>query len=103
MGYSRSPFRDFESYIRIFVGLDEENIQMILKQFSSYFINYEILPGSYTFENFSDAVYTMGDHEGTIQIEYANISMETKLIVTNFVGLFGTLGFSRTSSSNTLS
>ena len=30
--YSRSPFRDFESYLRIVVGLDEEDIQLILKQ-----------------------------------------------------------------------
>ena len=24
MGYARSPFRDFESYLRIVVGLDED-------------------------------------------------------------------------------
>ena len=26
MGYARSPFRDFESYLRIVVGLDEDDI-----------------------------------------------------------------------------
>ena len=29
--YARSPFRDFESYLRIVVGLDENDIQLILK------------------------------------------------------------------------
>ena len=31
VGYSRSPFRDFESYLRSVVALAEENIQLILK------------------------------------------------------------------------
>ena len=31
LGYARSPFRAFESYLRIAVGLDEEDIQLILK------------------------------------------------------------------------
>ena len=30
--YSRSPFRDFERYLRIVIGLDEEDIQLILKE-----------------------------------------------------------------------
>ena len=32
LGYSRSLFRDFESHLRIVVGLDEEGFQLILKQ-----------------------------------------------------------------------
>ena len=35
MGYARSPFRDFESYVRIVVGLDEVNIQLISKNNTS--------------------------------------------------------------------
>ena len=31
-GYARYSFRDFESYLRIEVGLDEDDIQLILKQ-----------------------------------------------------------------------
>ena len=45
MGYDASPFRDFESYLRIVVGLDEEDIQLILKQYNSQFITYELTPG----------------------------------------------------------
>ena len=32
LGYARSLFRDFESYLRIVVGLPEEDIQLILKE-----------------------------------------------------------------------
>ena len=32
MGYARSPFREFEGYLRNVVGLDEDDIQLILKQ-----------------------------------------------------------------------
>ena len=31
MGYARSPIRDFESYLRIVVGLEEDIIQLIFK------------------------------------------------------------------------
>ena len=34
MGYARSPFRDFESYLRIVVGLEEDNIRLTLKQYN---------------------------------------------------------------------
>ena len=32
MGYARALFQDFESYLRIVVGMDEDDIQLILKQ-----------------------------------------------------------------------
>ena len=44
-GYARSPFRDFESYPRIVVGLNEEDIQLILKNYNEKFVTYEISPG----------------------------------------------------------
>ena len=90
MGHARSIFRDFESYLRIVVGLDEDNIQLILKQCISDFVVYELSPGTYTIKDISEAVYTMGDHEGTFQIEY-DISMKTKASLKRFVGTFGTL------------
>ena len=45
MGYARSPFRDFENSPRIVVGLDEDDIQLILKQYSSNFVTYELSRG----------------------------------------------------------
>ena len=44
MGYARSPFRDFESYLRFVVGLEEDNIRLILKQHNEKFITYELDP-----------------------------------------------------------
>ena len=34
MGYARSPLRDCESYFRIVLGLDEDDIQLTLKQYN---------------------------------------------------------------------
>ena len=47
MGYARSPFRDFESYLRIVIGLEEDNIHMISKQCNEKFVTYELEPGNY--------------------------------------------------------
>ena len=69
MGYARSPIRDFESYLRIVVGLDEDDIQMNLKQYKSNFVTYEIAPSIHSIKEISEAVYTVVDHEGTLKNE----------------------------------
>ena len=84
MAYARSPFRDFQSYFRIIVGLDEDDIQVISKQHNSIFFTNEITPGVYSIKDVSEDVYTRGDHEKTLQIEYDDISRKTKLILTHF-------------------
>ena len=56
---------------------------------NSNFITYGLPPGIYSIEDFANAIYTMGDHEGTLQIEYDDISMKTRLILTRFKGTFG--------------
>ena len=56
LGYARSPFPDYESYLRIVVGLDEDDIQFILKQNNSAFVTYELTPGIYTIKYFSEAL-----------------------------------------------
>ena len=91
---ARSPFRDFESYLRIVIGLDEDDIQLILKQYNTNFVvTYELDPGIYSIEDISKLVHTMREHEGTLEIEYDDISMKTKLILTRFGSFFGTLRF----------
>ena len=35
IGFARSPFREFESYLRFVAHLDEEDIQLILKRCNS--------------------------------------------------------------------
>ena len=83
LGYSRSPFRGFESYLRIVVGLDEEDIQLILKQNNSHFITYELTPGIYTIQDDSDAVHTLSGHNEVIEIKYDDISAKTKFFFKN--------------------
>ena len=48
LGYSASSFRDFESYLRLVIGLDEGDIQLILIEYNSHFITYELTPGIYS-------------------------------------------------------
>ena len=65
LGYSAPPFRDFESYLRLVIGLDEEDIQLILKEYNSHFITYELTPGTYTLQDISDAIQTFSGHQET--------------------------------------
>ena len=102
MGYPRSPFQGFESYLRIVVGLNEDDIQLILKQNNEKFITDELSPGIYTIEDISKVNYTMRDHERTLQIEYDDETMKTKLIITRFGSTFGTLRFDEKSFFNIL-
>ena len=108
LGYSKSLFRDFESYLRIVVGLGDEDIRLILKQYNSHFIIYELTPGIYTIQNISDVIHTFSGHSEIIQIEYDDISMKTKIILefknnnekTKFT--LGTLRFDERSFFHTL-
>ena len=55
-------FKCFESYLRIFGGSDQKRIQLTLKQNYSFFITYKIPLGIYINKDFSEVVYTIGDH-----------------------------------------
>ena len=101
MGYARSPFRDFECYLRIVVGLDGDNIQVILKQYIENFLTYELDPDKNTFDDLQEPVYPLGDHERTLQIEYDDLNNKTKLSSTRFGSTFGTLRFDEKSFFHT--
>ena len=97
MNYTQSSFRDFEGYLRILTGLNEDDIQIILKQYNSKLITCEISPGIYTFKDFSEVLprgfekeleirgeiqpNTKYDKSDSIIIECDNNTMRTKLIV----------------------
>ena len=78
-GYARSPLRDFESYRRIVFGLDEEDIRLTLKQYNENFVTYVLSPRNYSIKDIAQVVYTKGDHEGTLKIEYDDITKKTQL------------------------
>ena len=54
--YNRSIFRDFESFLRTVVDLVEDDIRLILDEYNSSFITYELEPGFYTFKDLSEAL-----------------------------------------------
>ena len=83
--YASSPLRDFEIYLRFIVGLDEDDIQLILKQYNSKIVTYELPASIYLNKDTSQFVYTIGRHKGALRIEYDDVSMETELILSNFV------------------
>ena len=53
MGCAGSPFRLFENYLRTVVGLNEDNIQLMLKQYNSKFMSYEKRLAIYSIEDVS--------------------------------------------------
>ena len=73
----------------------------MVKQYNSNFVTNEISPRLYTNKDISEGVYTTGGPEGTLKIDYDDITMRTKLIVTQFGGTFGTYRFDGKSSFNT--
>ena len=87
-------------------GLDEEDIQLILKQNNSHFITYELTPGIYTIQDISNAVHTFSGHSEILQIEYDDVSMKTKINLKYIGGpkmiVLGTLRFDERSFFHTL-
>ena len=59
MGHARPPFRDFGSYLTIVNGLDEDDIQVISKQYNEKVVTYELDPGNYTIEDLQKAVHPL--------------------------------------------
>ena len=102
LGFVRSPFRDFESYLRVVVCLDEEDIQLLLKQYNSHFITYELSPGIFTIQDISHAIHTFSGHEGRLPIEHDDINTKTKINLTRYGESFMSLRFDKKSFFITL-
>ena len=102
MAFARSPFRAFECCLRTVPGLDEDDVQLILKQYNSNFVTYGLFASIYSIQDSSEVVYTMGDQDETLKNDFDEIGMKTKLVLKNFVGTLGTLRFIRMSFYITL-
>ena len=84
--HTSSVFHDFESFLRTQIDLVEDDIKLVLGEYNSSFITYELEPGIYTFKDFSEALFNNLQSEypipsNTIVIEYDDIKMKTKLEV----------------------
>ena len=84
------------------IGLEENDIQFILKQYTEKFVSYELDPGNYAIEDIQKAVYPLGNHEGSLKIEYDYLNKKVKLILTRFGSTFETLRFDEKSFFQTL-
>ena len=54
-----SIHQDFESFLRTEVDLVEDDIRLVLDDYNSSFIIYELEPGIYTFEDLSQALFNI--------------------------------------------
>ena len=82
--YTSSVFQDFESFLRTQTALIEGDIKLVLDEYNSSFITYELQSGIYTFKDISEALLNIlqsqyDGHLNAIDIEYDDTIMKTKL------------------------
>ena len=85
-GYSSSIFQDFESYLRTEVDLAEDDVRLVLDEYNSSFITYEVSPGIYTFKDISEVLLNLLQSENKgefikIVVDSDDITRKTKLDV----------------------
>ena len=85
-GYVRSIFQDFESYLRTEFDSVQDDIKMVLDEYNSSFVTYELDPGIYTFKDISEALFKILQSEypgpsNVINIEFDDITRKTKMVV----------------------
>ena len=85
-GYSSSIFQDFESYLRTEVDLVEDDVRLVLDEYNSSFITFEISPGIYNFKDISEVLlnFLQSEYKGEfnkIDIEFDDVSRKTKLVI----------------------
>ena len=64
----------------------QDDIRLVLDEYKSSFITYEIEPGIYNFKDVSEALFNILHPEyrvynNSVDVEYDDITMETKLVV----------------------
>ena len=62
--YTSSVFQDFQNFLRTQLYSIEGDIKLVLDEYNSSFINYELEPGFYTFKDVSEALFN------NLQFEY---------------------------------
>ena len=84
--YHSSISQDFAAYLRTEVDMLEDDIKLVLDEYSSNFITYELELGIYIFKDLSKSVFNFLQPEypassNVIVIELDDITMKTKLVV----------------------
>ena len=84
--YTTSVFQDFESFLRTQIDLIEDDIKLVLDEYNSNFITYELAPGIYSYRDIAEAVFYIlqPDYQQSnseILIRLDDITRKTKLVV----------------------
>ena len=84
--YIRSVFQDFESFLRTQIDLVEVDNQLVLDEYNSNFVTYELAPGIYSYRDIAEALYYILQSEypssgSEILIRLDDITRKTKLVV----------------------
>ena len=82
--YDRSVFQDFESFRRTEVDLVEDDKRLVLDEYISSFVTYDLEPGINTFKDISGDLLNIiqVDYPGyhnSIGVEIDGITLKTKL------------------------
>ena len=83
---TRSVFQDFESFVRTQIDLVEDDVKLVLDEYNSSFITYELIPGIYIYRDLSEALFYLLQSEypssdSEILIRLDDITRKTKLVV----------------------
>ena len=84
--YTSSVFQDFESFLRTQIDLVEDDIKLVLDEYNSNFITYELEPGIYSYRDIAEAVFYILQSDypqsnSDILIRLDDITRKTKLVV----------------------
>ena len=84
--YISSVFQDFESFLRAQIDLVQDDNKLVLDEYNSNFITYELEPGIYSYRDLSEALfyilqseYPQSDSEILIRLD--DITRKTKSVV----------------------
>ena len=84
--YTSSVFQGFESFLRTQIDLIEDDVKLVLVEYNSSFITYQLEPGIYSYKKISEALfytlqseYPQSDCEILIRLD--DITKKTKLVV----------------------
>ena len=84
--YTSSVFQDFESFLRTQIDLVEDDIKLVLDEYNSDFITYELEPGIYSYRDIAEAVFYILQSDypqsnSEILIRLDDITRKIKLVV----------------------
>ena len=84
--YTSSIFQDFESFLGTQIDLIEDDIKLVLDEYNSSFITYELQPGIYSYREISEALSYILQSQypqsgSKILIRLDDITRKTKLVV----------------------